>query len=97
MMQSRQTYLARCQIPATPVPRWMWRRPLMCCGSDFCAMLLYSLIHLTGIRAANPSYEQLDRDAVTLEDIKNFRQAGSRCPGIRNMVGLPGSKPRPVR
>src|SRR5208337_2465910 len=26
------------------------------------------LIHLTGIRAANPSYEELDRDAVTLED-----------------------------
>jgi transketolase len=44
-------------------------------------MLLYSLIHLAGIKAANPSYEQIGRDAVTLDDIKTFRQAGSRCPG----------------
>ena len=26
-------------------------------------------------------YEQLGREAVTLDDIKTFRQAGSRCPG----------------
>ena len=44
-------------------------------------MLLYSLIHLAGIKAANRSYEQPGRDAVTLDDIKTFRQAGSRCPG----------------
>src|SRR5580692_2117194 len=45
------------------------------------SMLLYSMIHLTGIKAVNPSYEQVGRDAVTLDDIKTFRQAGSRCPG----------------
>jgi transketolase len=45
------------------------------------SMLLYSLIHLSGVKAANPSYEQVGRDAVTLDDIKTFRQAGSRCPG----------------
>ena len=44
-------------------------------------MLLYSLIHLAAIKAANPSYEEVGRDAVTLDDIKAFRQAGSRCPG----------------
>ena len=44
-------------------------------------MLLYSLIHLAGIKAVNPTYEQVGRDAVTLDDIKTFRQAGSRCPG----------------
>jgi transketolase len=43
--------------------------------------LLYSLIHLTGIKAANPTYEQVGRPAVTLDDLKAFRQAGSRCPG----------------
>ena len=45
------------------------------------SMLLYSLIHLAGVKAASPSYERLDRAAVTLDDIKTFRQAGSRCPG----------------
>jgi transketolase len=45
------------------------------------SMLLYSLIYLTGVRAADPSYEPADRPAVTLDDIKRFRQAGSRCPG----------------
>jgi transketolase len=31
--------------------------------------------------AINPNYEQLGRDAVTLDDIKTFRQAHSRCRG----------------
>ena len=44
-------------------------------------MLLYALIHLSGIKATNPSYEKVGRASVTLDDIKTFRQAGSRCPG----------------
>ena len=40
-------------------------------SSGHASMLLYSLIHLAGIKAANPSYEQVDRDSVTLDDIKN--------------------------
>jgi transketolase len=43
--------------------------------------LLWSLLHLTGVRAVDPDYEVLHRAAVTLEDLKNFRQLGSRCPG----------------
>jgi transketolase len=43
--------------------------------------MLYSLIYLAGIKAANPTYEQVGRPAVTLDDLKAFRQAGSRCPG----------------
>src|SRR5215813_6334151 len=35
--------------------------------------LLYSLLHLTGVKAANPSYEEVGRLAVTLDDIKTFR------------------------
>ncbi len=61
-------------------PHWL-NRDRFVLSSGHASMLLYSLIHLTGIRAANPSYERLVRDAVTLEDIKTFRQAGSRCPG----------------
>jgi transketolase len=45
------------------------------------SMLLYALIHLSGVKAANASYEEVGRLAVTMEDIENFRQAGSRCPG----------------
>ncbi len=43
--------------------------------------LLYSLLYLCGVKAASPSYEKPDQLAVTLDDIKGFRQAGSRCTG----------------
>ena len=43
--------------------------------------LLYSLLYLCGVKAMNPTYEQAGRPAVTLDDIKSFRQAGSRCTG----------------
>src|SRR6202521_48004 len=45
------------------------------------SMLLYALLHLTGVRAVNAKYERLGEPAVTLEDIKRFRQLGSKCPG----------------
>ncbi len=43
--------------------------------------LLWSLLHLSGVQAVDPDYEILNRAAVTLEDLENFRQLGSRCPG----------------
>ncbi|MDX1654628.1 MAG: transketolase [Candidatus Competibacteraceae bacterium] len=45
------------------------------------SMLLYSLLHLTGVRAVNPDYETLGEAAVSLDDIKAFRQLDSKCPG----------------
>ncbi len=45
------------------------------------SMLLYSLLHLCGVRAVNPKYERLGELSVTLEDIKRFRQLDSKCPG----------------
>jgi len=45
------------------------------------SMLLYSLLHLSGVRAVNPAYERLGEPSVTLEDIKCFRQLDSKCPG----------------
>jgi transketolase len=45
------------------------------------SMLLYSLLHLTGVKAVNPKYETLGNLAVTLDDIEHFRQLDSRCPG----------------
>jgi transketolase len=45
------------------------------------SMLLYSMLHLTGVRAVNPKYEALGELSVNLDDIKRFRQLDSRCPG----------------
>src|SRR5262250_2647206 len=45
------------------------------------SMLLYSLLHLTGVKAVNPEYETLGTPAVTLDDIRGFRQLDSKCPG----------------
>jgi transketolase len=45
------------------------------------SMLLYALLHLAGVRAVNPKYERLGEMAVTLDDIKHFRQLDSKTPG----------------
>ena len=45
------------------------------------SMLLYAMLHLSGVRAVNPKYETLGRLSVTLDDIKSFRQLDSKCPG----------------
>jgi transketolase len=45
------------------------------------SMLLYSLLHLTGVKAINAKYEQLGEPSVTMDDIKRFRQIDSKCPG----------------
>jgi transketolase len=45
------------------------------------SMLLYAMLHLTGLKTVNPKYETLGRPAVTLDDIKLFRQLDSKCPG----------------
>ncbi len=43
--------------------------------------LLYSLLHLTGVKAVDAEYQRLDTPAVTLDDLRRFRQLDSRCPG----------------
>jgi len=45
------------------------------------SMLLYSMLHLTGVLAVDPQYEIVGRPTVSLDDIKHFRQLDSRCPG----------------
>jgi transketolase len=45
------------------------------------SMLLYSLLYLAGVRAVDPNYEMLGTPAVSLDDIKHFRQLDSKCPG----------------
>jgi transketolase len=45
------------------------------------SMLLYAMLHLTGVRAVNAGYEALGEPSVTLDDIRHFRQLGGKCPG----------------
>src|SRR6476619_616855 len=45
------------------------------------SMLLWSMLHLTGTRAVNADYERLGDPSVTLDDIRRFRQFGSKAPG----------------
>ncbi len=45
------------------------------------SMLLYSLLHLAGVKAVDPKYEVVGNEAVSLGDIERFRQLDSRCPG----------------
>ena len=45
------------------------------------SMLLWSVLYLTGTRAVNAQYQRLPEPAVTLDDIRHFRQLGSKAPG----------------
>jgi transketolase len=64
-----------------PQNPWWPNRDRFVLSAGHASMLLYSLIHLAGIKAASPSYKGEDRLAVTIDDLKSFRQQGSRCPG----------------
>ncbi|MPW18327.1 transketolase [Paraburkholderia sp. CNPSo 3157] len=45
------------------------------------SMLLYSLLHLAGVKAVDEDGKPLDKPAVSLDDIKQFRQLDSVTPG----------------
>ena len=65
-------------------PTWPNRdRFVLSCGHA--SMLLYSLLHLADVRADGSSHA-----AVTLDDIKRFRQLDSPCPGHPEYRLTPG-------
>src|SRR5712691_8299769 len=45
------------------------------------SMLLYSLLHLAGVREVSPEGEVLPTLALALDELKRFRQWGSKTPG----------------
>jgi transketolase len=45
------------------------------------SMLLWSILHLTRTQAVNADYEIVGQPAVSLDDIRRFRQLDSRAPG----------------
>jgi transketolase len=64
--------------PASPA--WPARdRFVLSCGHA--SMLLYAVLHLSGVKRLGASGEPLDEPAVSLDDIRQFRQLDSRCPG----------------
>jgi transketolase len=58
-------------------PNWP-NRDRFVLSNGHASMLLYSTLHLAGVKDAARKGEDL---AVSLDDIKAFRQIGSRCPG----------------
>jgi transketolase len=64
--------------PADPI--WP-NRDRFVLSEGHASAVLWSLLHLTGVRAVDPDYEVLGRRAVTLDDLKTYRQLDSRCPG----------------
>ncbi len=61
-------------------PEWLNRDRFVLSSGHACT-LLYSLLHLTGVKATGASYPVDECLAVTMEDLKQFRQLGSRCTG----------------
>ncbi|HET7060828.1 MAG TPA: transketolase [Nitrosospira sp.] len=61
-------------------PEWL-NRDRFILSAGHASALLYSLLYLAQVKAMAPSYETKDRLAVTLDDLKTFRQLGSRCTG----------------
>ena len=64
--------------PADPI--WL-NRDRFVLSAGHASMLLYSMLHLTGVKAVNSKYEMKGEPSVTLDDIKHFRQLDSKCPG----------------
>jgi transketolase len=78
-----------------PVAYWLWQRFLRYDPADplwpnrdrfvlsngHASMLLYSMLYLSEVRAANAQGEILGQPALSLDDLKNFRQLNSKTPG----------------
>src|SRR5690242_4467967 len=65
-------------------PTWP-NRDRFILSNGHASMLLYALLHLAHVK------DGAGRPAISLEDIKQFRQLGSRCPGhpeYRHTVGV---------
>lgn len=64
--------------PADPI--WL-NRDRFVLSNGHASMLLYSLMYLCDVQAVTSKYQNAGHLAVSLEDIKNFRQLDSRCAG----------------
>lgn len=61
-------------------PKWIARdRFVLSCGHA--SMLLYSILHLTGVAEVDSDGNPTGAEAISLDDIRNFRQLHSPCAG----------------
>ena len=64
--------------PADP----LWpNRDRFVLSAGHASMLIYSLIHLAGVKEVDGDGKVTAADAITLDDIKSFRQIDSKCAG----------------
>src|SRR3984957_9520754 len=61
-------------------PHWP-NRDRFILSNGHASMLLYSLLYLAGLREVNAKGEVTSTPAVSLDDIKSFRQIDSKTPG----------------
>ena len=61
-------------------PLWL-NRDRFVLSMGHASMLLYSMFHLCTVKRADDDGKIIDKLSVELDDIKNFRQLGSRTPG----------------
>jgi len=61
-------------------PAWP-NRDRFVLSNGHASMLLYALLHLSGVEALDADGKPLGRPAVSLDDIKRFRTLDSACPG----------------
>jgi transketolase len=61
-------------------PTWL-NRDRFVLSNGHASMLLYAILYLAGVREVDENNQVLKELAVPLEEIKRFRQLGSRTPG----------------
>ena len=61
-------------------PTWL-NRDRFVLSNGHASMLLYAMLHLAGVREVNKNGEVLKELSIPMEEIKRFRQLGSRTPG----------------
>jgi len=61
-------------------PKWL-NRDRFVLSNGHASMLLYAMLHLAGVREVSKDGKVLKDLAVPMEELKRFRQLGSRTPG----------------
>ena len=64
--------------PANPI--WP-NRDRFVLSAGHASMLIYSMLHLSGVKKVDANYNILNEPSVSLDEIKNFRQLDSKTPG----------------
>ena len=75
--------------PADPV--WP-NRDRFILSNGHASMLLYSMLYLSGVKATANESEVLPQAAISLDDLKQFRQLDSRTPGHPEYRVTPGAE-----